>query len=73
MESSPLQLDIVVIEKSIWTPIGLSSPVDSNPLHYTPIIDDVGRLGCGVGPMESSGVHMEYGRDRQDLVKTVNA
>src|SRR5271168_337726 len=60
--------------KSTWTPTGLSSPVDSTPLHSTLIIDDMGGLGCRESPLESiwspvesSGVHMDYGGDRQDL------
>ena len=28
---------------------------------------DISRLGCGESPLESTGVHMEYGGDRQEL------
>ena len=41
--------------------------MDSNPLHSTPVKQSLGGLGCGESPLESNGVHMEYGGDRQDL------
>src|SRR5882762_6204744 len=43
----------------------MDCPVQWTPLHSTP--HDLGRLGCGESPLESSGVHMEYGGDRKDL------
>ena len=55
-------------QKSIWTPHGLSSPVNSSGLQSTPVMTDISRLGCGESPLESSGVHMEYGGDRQELL-----
>src|SRR5271168_1107046 len=61
--------------QSTWTPTGLSSPhglqldcpVQWTPLQSTLIIDDMGGLGCRESPLESSGVYMDYGGDRQDL------
>ena len=47
------------------------SPVDSSPLQSTPVMTDISRLGCGESPLESSGVHMEYGGDRQELLSMV--
>ena len=29
------------------------TPVDSTPLHSTPVMTDIGRLGCGESPVES--------------------
>ena len=44
--------------------------MDSSGLQSTPVMTDISRLGCGESPLESTGVHMEYGVDRQELVAT---
>ena len=59
-------------DKSPWTPHGLSSPVDSSGLQSTPVMTDISRLGCGESPLQSTGVYMEYGGDRQELHQGYN-
>ena len=59
VESNPLHQCIPVTKvhmDSTWT------------VQSTPVMTDISRLGCGESPLESSGVHMEYGGDRQELI-----
>ena len=42
--------------------------MDSSGLQSTPVMTDISRLGCGESPLESTGVHMEYRGDRQELM-----
>ena len=63
VDSSPLQStrwEIIVIKfhvDSRWTV--QSSGLHSTPLHCSQT--SLGGLGCGESPLESTGVHMEYG------------
>ena len=49
------------------TPLVYSSDKSPYGLQSTPVMTDISRLGCGESPLESSGVHMEYGGDRQEF------
>ena len=58
LESNPLHQCIPVTKvhmDSTWT------------VQSTPVMTDISRLGCGESPLESTGVHMEYGGDCKDL------
>ena len=70
----------MVFTRVHWSPLE-SSGVQSTPpvyssdqspygLQSTPVMTDISRLGCGESPLESTGVHMEYGGDRQELQLT---
>ena len=37
-----------------------TSTVQVSGVESTPVVDDMGRLGCEESSLESSGVHMEY-------------
>ena len=66
VESNPLHECLPVTKvhmDSTWT-------VQSSGLQWIPVMTDISRLGCGESPLESSGVHMEYGGDRQELLRS---